>query len=178
MIGVALSFVRAWWKPLAVVLMVAAVLLLVYGIGRNHASRAWEAKHAAAVADWNAAVAKAAEKTLAAEAEARRTESAWRDHVSQREKEYREAVHVRDARIAELSVAGGRLRSAVDHFVRASGPAGDPGTACGDLRARLETLGALVAERDGMAGTCEAEADRLGDVVRLCRGYADALRRP
>jgi hypothetical protein len=170
------GFVRAYWKPVGTVLFVAIVLALVYLIGRAHANEAWERKHGQAVAEWNAERFKAADKARAAEAEARRIETAWRDHVAKREKEYRADVQIRDARIAELGRSGDRLRSAVDHFVRAGGTASDPGAACRDLRTRVETLGALVAERDAMAGTCEAEADRLGDAVRLCRGYGDALR--
>jgi hypothetical protein len=170
------SVAAKYWKPIAAVLMVVAILLLVYAVGRSHANRAWERKYGEAVADWNAAVAKAEQQTSAAEAEARRTETAWRDHVSQREKEYRDDKAATTAALAAERVSNGRLRDAVDHFVRASGPAGDPGTTCGDLRGRVETLGLLVREADSLAGECAAAADRTRDSFALCRGYADALR--
>lgn len=164
-------------RPLAGVALVVMVLLLTYAVGRSHANRAWSAKHAAAVAEWNAAVAKAEAARQAADAEARRIETAWRDHVAQREREYRDAVNVRNARIAELSVAGDRLRSAVDHFVRASSTSSDPGAACGDLRGRVETLGVLVREADELAGQCTEAADRTRDSLALCRGYTESLKR-
>jgi hypothetical protein len=172
----ALTLFARFWKPLAAVLLVVSVLLLTYAVGRGHANRAWEKKHAAAVAEWNAAVAKAEAARQLADAEARRIETAWRDHVSQREKEYQDAVKARDARIAELSLAGNRLRSAVDSFVRASQTTVDPSATCGDLRSRVATLGVLVKEADGLAGECAVAADRARDSLALCRGYVDALK--
>ena len=170
------GLVKIYWRPLAAVLLVFCILLLTYATGRSHANRAWEKRHAAAVAQWNAAVARAESARQAADAEARRVETAWREHVAQREKEYRADVQVRDARIADLSRAGDRLRSAVDHFVKASGTASDPGAACGDLRGRITTLGALLTEADGLAGESAGAADRTRDSLALCRGYVNALR--
>jgi hypothetical protein len=172
----AAGFIRAWWKPIGAVVLVAVVLLLVFQMGRNHANQAWERKHGAAVAEWNAERFKAADKARAAEAEARRIETAWRDHVAKREKEYRDEKAATDAARALERRDRDRLRDAVDHFVRAGQAAGGPGDACRDLRARLETLGALVKEADGLAGQCTAEVESLGSLVRLCRGYGDALR--
>lgn len=171
------GFVRAWWKPIGAVLCVAAVLALVYLIGRAHADRAWEKRYGAAEADWNAAVARAAEKTRAAEAEKLRVETAWRDHVAKREREYRDDKTRTDAALAAERLSNGRLRDAVDHFVRAGGAAADPGAACGDLRSRVATLGVLVGEADQLAGESARAADRARDGLALCRGYVDALRR-
>ena len=49
----AAGMVRAYWRPLAGLALVAAVLLLTYATGRRHANEAWEVKHAAAVAGWH-----------------------------------------------------------------------------------------------------------------------------
>lgn len=171
------SVAANYWKPIAAVLLVACVLLLTYATGRSHANRAWERKHAAAVADWERAVAVAAMETAAAEAAARKTETAWRDHVAQREREFRDDKAATATALAAERVSNVRLRDAVDHFVKASGTAGDPGAACGDLRSRIATLGALLAEADGLAGESAGAADRTRDSLALCRGYVDALRR-
>jgi hypothetical protein len=178
MIGTAAfaGLVRAWWKPIGAVVLVAVVLLLVFQMGRNHANQAWERKHGAAVAEWNAERFKAADKARAAEAEARRIETAWRDHVAKREREYRDDKTRTDAALAAERLSNGRLRDAVDHFVRASGTASDPGAACGDLRGRIATLGVLVGEADRLAGESAAAADRARDGLALCRGYVESLR--
>lgn len=179
MIPVALkvaSVAASYWKPIAAVLLVACILLLTYATGRSHANRAWERKHAAAVADWDRAVAAAARETAAAEAANRKTETAWRDHVAQREKEFRNDKAATATALAAERVSNVRLRDAVEHFVQASSAASDPAAACGDLRGRVATLGALLQEADGLAGESAGAADRTRDSLALCRGYVNALK--
>lgn len=170
------SLAANYWKPIAAVLLVVCVLLLTYATGRSHANRAWERRYDAAVADWKAAVARAAEQTRAAEAEKLRTETAWRTHVAQREKEYRDEKAATAAALAAERVSNVRLRDAIDHFVKASGSSSDPAAACGDLRSRVTTLGALLQEADGLAGESATAADRTRDGLALCRDYAQIIQ--
>lgn len=120
-------------------------------------------------------VAEAERRRAAAEAENRRIEQGWRQWVSQREKDH---VIEKDALVAERDAAraGKRvLDAAVDAYARAGFTTGDPAAACRDLRARVETLGDLVKERDGMAGVCEEQIELVGSSLRLCRGYVEGI---
>lgn len=170
------SIAANYWRPIAAVLMIACILLLTYATGRGHANRAWEKRYAVAVADWKAAVERAAEQTRAAEAEKLRTETAWRTHVAQREKEHRDEKAATAAAIAAERVSNVRLRDAIDHFVKASGSSSDPAAACSDLRGRVTTLGTLLQEADGLAGESAAAADRTRDGLTLCRDYAKIIQ--
>lgn len=125
---------------------------------------------------WAEERTKAAEATAAAEADARRIEKGWRDHVAAREKEYALQLALRDDRMRRLAASNSSLQQHVDAFAKYTGPAGDSTRPCGNFQDRLETLGVLLGERDRMAGESEQAADDLGDELRLCRGYAEGLR--
>ena len=174
------AFVSKHWKPIAVILLLAAVWLH----GRSTGITSERPKTLAAQmetqkvrAEHEQLVAEAEAKRAAAEAEARRIEKGWRDWVSLREKEHaieKDTLRTeRDAARASKRV----LDAAVDAYARAGFTTGDSAAACGDLRGRVETLGLLVKERDDMAGACEEHADAVGSSLRLCRGYVEGLTR-
>ncbi len=123
--------------------------------------------------------AAAASATAAAELEARRIETAWRDHVAQREKEYAANLAAQAGRIRALDAAGSGLRQRLAAYTAASGAAAGATDACGDHQRRIETLGLLLAEADGLADESSRAADQLRDGLALCRAWgAEITARP
>lgn len=151
--------------------LAACFVLIGMGMHKVFADR----KIARMERDWNAERAQAAAATAAAEAQARRIETAWRDHIAQREKDYAANLAVQADRIRALDAAGSGLRQRLAAFTAAGGAAPGAADACSAQQRRVETLGLLVAEADGLADESSREADRLRDLVELCRGYAATL---
>ncbi|HQR12809.1 MAG TPA: hypothetical protein PLW68_15920 [Casimicrobiaceae bacterium] len=157
----------------AAVMVALAACFVLIGMGTHKVFA--DRKIARMERDWNAERAAAAAATAAAEANARRIETAWRDHVAQREKDYAANLARQADRIRALDAAGSGLRQRLAAYTGAGSPAPGAADACGAERRRTETLGLLVAEADGLADESSREADRLRDLVGLCRGWAEAL---
>lgn len=121
--------------------------------------------------DWNAERAAAASATAAAQLEARRIETAWRDHVTAREKEYADQLAAQADRIRALDAAGSGLRQRLAAFTAAGSTASGAADACRDHQHRIETLGLLLAEADGLADESGRAADQLRDGLALCRAW-------
>lgn len=172
----------AWaLSNLRIVIMVAIVavmLFTVHSMTENYVDRGWRAKVGEMQADWASKIAVAEKKAREAEARERAKETAWRDHVAKREKEYRDDKTATAAALAAERVAGDRLRSALDNFTRAGYARSDPSAAVGDLRRRVEILGSLVSRFDAFAGECTANADACRDSLSLCRAYSLDLQVP
>lgn len=103
------------------------------------------------------------------------TERAWRADIDAG----REEDEARYKRLAALAVkydsAIRGVPELVSNFTRASGATGDPGTALRDVQARLETLGVLLTERNGMAREAEEYADAATDALITCRRFAEIV---
>jgi len=117
----------------------------------------------------------ATQRYAAAEKSYRETESAWRADVAAREAAYQEARALRDSRIAALNATNSKLRDAIA-AARAGSPSTDPGAAIGDLQKRVDALGSLLVDLDGMAGESARVADILREELALCRDYTKALQ--
>lgn len=118
----------------------------------------------------------AAEATAKAEADARRIEKGWRDHVASRERDFAQELAHRDRRIADLASSRGGLLKHIEALARYTGPTGDSARPCGYVQDRLEAAGVLLGEADGLAEESARYADDVGEELRLCRGYAEALK--
>lgn len=152
-------------RAAVMVALAACFLLIGMGVHKVFADR----KIARMERDWATERAAAASATAAAQLQARQIETAWRDHVAQREKEYAANLAAQADRIRALDAAGSGLRQRLAAFTAASGAAQGAADACSGHQRRLETLGLLLAEADGLADESSREADRLRDVVELCR---------
>lgn len=172
------SFISSNWRIFAIAALLAAVWLhgCSQGIQREKQhTLAARAETAEVRAEHERLVAESERLNAAAEAENRRIETGWRDYVSQREKDYAKELAPLRSALAAATADKRVLDAAVDAYAKAGFATADPAAACGDLRARTETLGSLVKERDRMAGECEAAIELVGSSLRLCRGYADSI---
>jgi hypothetical protein len=127
--------------------------------------------------DWAQERTAAASATAAAQLEARRIETAWRDHLAQREKEYAQNLAAQADRIRALDAAGGGLRQRLAAYTAAGSAADAAASACRDHQHRIETLGVLLAEADGLADESGRAADQLRDGLALCRAWAEEVAR-
>ena len=114
----------------------------------------------------------ASEKARAdAEQEARQREREFRDSVKEKVSEYHAAIKQRDRVLRDLSAAGNGLRERIAELTGDSRTAAATDPANRHLYARVETLGLLLAEADGLAEASSREADELRDELSLCREY-------
>lgn len=150
-----------------------AVSFMLLGMGTHKVFT--DRKIARMERDWATERAAAATVAATAQAEARRIETAWRDHVSQREKEYAANMAAQTARVRALDAAGVGLRQQLAAYTAAGSGAESATDAVRRLQHRVETLGLLLDERDAMAGESERDADELTGVVALCRAYGDEV---
>lgn len=119
--------------------------------------------------------AAAASATAAAQLQARQIETAWRDHIAQREKEYAANLAAQADRIRALDAAGSGLRQRLAAYTAAGNAAPGAAAACSDHQHRLETLGLLLAEVDTLADESSRAADQLRDGLALCRAWGEAI---
>jgi phage host-nuclease inhibitor protein Gam len=125
--------------------------------------------------DYEAERARAAGLVAAAEHEARRIETEWRDPVAQTERDYAANLAAQAERIAALDAAGNGLRQRLAAYTRAGGTTPAATDACGSHQRRIETLGLLLAEADGLADESSRAADQLRDGLELCRAWGQAV---
>jgi hypothetical protein len=166
---------RAAGWGIVVIVFAASCILIGAGTHKVFADR----KIARMERDWATERAAAASATAAAQLEARRIETAWRDHVAQREKEYADNLAAQADRIRALDAAGSGLRERLAAFTAAGRAAPGAANACGDYQRRIETLGLLLAEADALADESSRAADQLRDGLALCRAWgAEITARP
>lgn len=106
---------------------------------------------------------------------ARDTEARWRNDSVRMEGAYFTAIVQRDRIVRDLAVAGDGLRIQIKRLTSDSAAAAASSPACRDVHQRVETIGVLLAERDGMAEESERVADTLRDELSLCRAYAQSV---
>lgn len=116
----------------------------------------------------NAEVAKA-------EQHARMVEANRVAAVHKIETDYFAALVQRDHIVRDLAVAGDGLRNKLDAIIRDSQAASGPTSTCRDVHKRVETLGVLLREADGLAEESGRAADELRDELALCRAYAQTV---
>jgi hypothetical protein len=160
------------WLKLALYGAIAASLIgLGYGIADTISAR----KIATMQRDYANERVIAAEATRHAEAEARRIETGWRAWVSDREKDYASNAAVTAASVAALSRSNVGLRERITAFTKPGIAAADSCPAAVNLQNRLERVGILLTEVDGLAFESATVADATGDELKLCRGYVEGL---
>lgn len=167
-----------WLTGLAGRIIIAAAFaacFVLVGIGTHKVIA--DRKIARMERDWATERAAAASATAAAQLEARRIETAWRDHVAAREKEYAANLAAQANRIRALDAAGSGLRERLAAFTAAGSATGPAADACRDQQRRVETLGLLLAEADGLADESGRAADQLRDGLALCRAWAEEVTR-
>jgi hypothetical protein len=125
--------------------------------------------------DWAEQRAVAAEAYAQAERTARETERHWQENVQALEAEHRRALDNRDRLVRDLRIVGNGLRNKLDGIVAASQASAASGSACGDVHKQAATLGVLLREADGLAEESGLAADALGDDLRTCRAYVEAV---
>lgn len=110
-----------------------------------------------------------------AEAEAREIEQQWRNKVTLQEADYMAAMAQRDHIVRDLVIVGNGLRNKLSQLTSNSQAAAAASPACRDVHKRVETLAVLLDEADRMAEESGRAADDLGNELRLCRGYVEAV---
>jgi chromosome segregation ATPase len=158
----------------------AAVALLVTAGVQTWRLHTNQLARAEDLAKYEAERASAAEISRQAEKAAREREQDLQAKVNQlEEKDANSAAEIakRDARINSLAAAGRVLNDRLSDFTRARGRPEDSCPAAVDLQNRVETLGLLVREADRAAEEVGRYADDIGDELRTCRAYADAVSR-
>jgi hypothetical protein len=165
-----------WLTGLAGRLIIAAALAACFMLIGMGAQRVLSDRTIARLQrDFESERARAATLVASAERDARRIETAWRDHVAQREKDYAAQLAAQADRIAALDVAGAGLRQRLAAYTAAGRPAPGAADACGSHQHRIEALGLLLAEADGLADESSRAADRLRDGLELCRAWGQAV---
>jgi hypothetical protein len=125
--------------------------------------------------DWAEQKTAAAEAYAQAERSARETERRWQEDVQALEAKYRSALRQRDRVVHDLRVAGAGLRSTIDGLVAASQASATADPACRDVHKRVEVVGVLLTEVDGLAEESGIAADGLREELALCRTYVEAV---
>jgi len=154
------GFIAQYWKPLAIVAIVVAVLAIAYGRGRSDAIAVWKPRLEALQAAHAAASALAMQQREAEKAQ----------HVTERDAivaHLQERLHAKDD---ALAAALERVRGATR--VRALAPASAAPAPCRDYEAGPEQLSEPHREFLVRLG---AEADGVAEQLGACQKYAISL---
>ncbi|MGX9249644.1 DUF2514 family protein [Pantoea ananatis] len=171
------AFIRAYWKPLAALLLVAGGLWLVhhlgYSSGQANANQAWQDK-------WDKRDKADAESRLVFSQEQRRTELARQAAIDKLQREADEENRKANADRIAAQRSADRLQlgivEAITQLQQRRG--GDTGTASsGKVRpVSADLLANLYQEIDATAGELAEEADRRGRIAMTCERAYDAVR--
>ncbi|GEM_PF-1048847 len=171
------AFIRAYWKPLAALLLVAGGLWLVhhlgYSSGQSNANHAWQDK-------WDKRDKADAESRLVFSQEQRRTELARQAAIDKLQREADEENRKANADRISAQRSADRLQlgivEAITQLQQRRG--GDTGAASsGKVRpVSADLLANLYQEIDATAGELAEEADRRGRIAMTCERAYDAVR--
>jgi hypothetical protein len=170
-----MSLLLRFLPHLIVVAIVGLLLAIVYGRGVANANARWEAKMAQAEMRWAEERAKADKERADTEAKYRAQENSWRQQLDEKATLYA-ALEINHQELQRKSTASrNELLNHITRLVKASSATPVTYAAGGNLRGAVETLGLLLAERDGMAEESERTADVLRDQLDLCRSYTQIV---
>lgn len=171
------AFLKAYWKPLAALLLVAGGLCLVhhlgYSSGQANANQAWQDK-------WDKRDKADAESRLVFSQEQRRIELTRQAEIDNIQREADEENRKADAQRLAAERAADRLQSGIQNAIAQlqQRRGSDTGTATSGKTGRNpgDLLAQLYREIDSTAGELAAEADRRGRVAMTCERAYDAVR--
>lgn len=171
------AFLKAYWKPLAALLLVVGALWLVhhlgYSSGHAAADSVWQGK-------WNQRDKDDAAARLEFTQEQRRIELARQASIDQIQREADEENRKANAARVAAQLAAGRLQSGIENAIAQlqQRRGSDTGTTSGG-KAGASTgnlLADLYRELNQTAGELADEADRRGRVALTCERSYDAIR--
>ncbi|MGL3999868.1 DUF2514 family protein [Pantoea eucalypti] len=169
----AAAFVKAYWRPLVALLLVAVGSLTLLRVGYGVADRSWQEK-------WDQRDKADADAKLAFTQEQRRIELTRQAEIDNIQREADEENRKADAQRLAAERAADRLQSGIQNAIAqlqqrrgddtGTATSGKTGRNAGDLLAQL------YREIDSTAGELAAEADRRGRVALTCERAYDAIR--
>lgn len=169
----AAAFVKANWRPLAALLLVAAGSLMLLRIGYGVADRSWQEK-------WDQRDKADADAKLAFTQEQRRIELSRQAEIDNIQREADEENRKADAQRITAERAADRLQSGIQNAIAqlqqrrgsdtGTSTSGKAGRNSGDLLAQL------YREIDSTAGELAEEADRRGRIAMTCEKAYNSLK--
>lgn len=172
MIGAA-AFLKAYWRPLVALLLVAVGSLMLLRVGYGIADRSWQEK-------WEQRDKADAVAKLAFTQEQRRIELTRQAEINNIQREADEENRKADAQLAIAERAADRLQSGIQNAIAQlqQRRGSDTGTTSNGKAGRNsgDLLAQLYREIDSTVGELAAEADRRGRVALTCERSYDAIR--
>lgn len=169
----AVAFLKAYWRPLVALLLVAVGSLMLLRVGYGVADRSWQKK-------WDQRDKADSDAKLAFTQEQRRIELTRQAEIDNIQREADEENRKADAQRLAAERAADRLQSGIQNAIAQlqQRRGSDTGTTSGGKAGRNpgDLLAQLYREIDATAGELAAEADRRGLVALTCERSYDAIR--
>lgn len=169
----AAAFMKAYWRPLVALLLVAVGSLMLLRVGYGVSDRSWQEK-------WDQRDKEDAAAKLAFTQEQRRIELNRQAEIDTIQREADEENRKADVQRAAAERAADRLQSGIQNAIAQlqQRRGSDTGTATSGKAGRNpgHLLAQLYREIDSTAGELAAEADRRGRVALTCERSYDAIR--
>lgn len=169
----AAAFLKAYWRPLVALLLVAVGSLMLLRVGYGIADRSWQEK-------WDLRDKADVESRLAFTQQQRRDELARQAAIDKIQREADEENRKADAQRVAAERAADRLQSGIQNAIAQlqQRRGSDTGTTSSGKAGRTpgDLLAQLYREIDSTAGDLAAEADRRGRVALTCERSYDAIR--
>lgn len=166
------TFIKAYWKPLAALLLVAIGVLMILWAGYNVADRSWQAK-------WQERDLADAKAAQAFTEQQRRIELQRQGAIDAIQEQAQQDIATAQRNAAIAAAESNRLQDGIaDAITRLQADSGNPGaTISSKTRASTSSLLAeLFREIDTAAGIYAAEADRARAAGLTCERAYDAVR--
>lgn len=167
-----IALLKAYWKPLAALLLVAIGVLMILWAGYNVADRSWQAK-------WQARDLDDAKAAQAFTEQQRRIELQRQGAIDAIQEQAQQDIATAQRNAAIAAAESKRLQDGIaDAITRLQADSGNPGaTISSKTRASTSSLLAeLFREIDTAAGIYAAEADRARAAGLTCERAYDAVR--
>lgn len=166
------TFIKAYWKPLAALLLVAIGVLMILWAGYSIADRSWQAK-------WQARDLAELQAQQAFTEQQRRIELHRQGEIDAIQEQAQQDIATAQRNAAIAAAESKRLQDGIaDAITRLQADSGNPGaTISSKTRASTSSLLAeLFREIDTAAGIYAAEADRARAAGLTCERAYDAVR--
>lgn len=169
----ATAFLKAYWRPIVSLLLVAVGSLMLLRVGYGIADRSWQEK-------WDQRDKADTAAKLTFTQEQRRVELSRQAEINNIQREADEENRKADAQRAVAERAADRLQSGIQNAIAQlqQRRGSDTGTTSSGKAGRNpgDLLAQLYREIDSTAGELAAEADRRGRVALICERSYDAIR--